>query len=424
MSQTNTIKIPAWIAIIINANIVIGSAFFLGAGKISAINGILGPVAWLVCGLILFPFVMVLARLATDYPQAGGLYVYSEKCLGSLWGFISGWGYYVGVVAANAAVIHAFSSELQKIAGPGNMLLSIGLSGIRFDIFLVFLFTIFNLFNIEFLERAQIAFVVLKSIPLLLVLGSLPFLFNSQNLVATSLDWSGLQTTIPWVFFAFIGVEACCAIVDKIQDGKRNASRVILASFVIITAIYTVLQFALLCIHGAVDINPFLAILPKLTSNQAIIDWGNSMVYFAIQSSFLGGFYGMFYFNNWNLYAMGKDHSILFSRYLVILNKGQVPWVCVLVQSLLVMIFLVVSGSNDYLVTMSDFGTAITYFLSVASFLTLYRSLTGFCALASCLVLMYICANNLVSAGLYNVVPFVVILAGGIVAHKVNEWLK
>jgi amino acid transporter len=226
------------------------------------------------------------------------------------------------------------------------------------------------------------------------------------------------------VFFAFIGIEACCAIVDKIQDGKRNAARVILASFTIITAIYIILQFALLCIHGVVDINPFLAILPKLTSNQAIIGWGNSVIYFAILSSFLGGFYGMFYFNNWNLYVMGKENSILFSRYLVAMNKGQVPWVCVLVQSFLVMLFLVLSASNDYLVTMSDFGTAITYFLSVVSFLTLYRSWVGFCALASCLVLMFICANNLVSAGLFNVIPFVVILTGGVVGHKINEWLK
>lgn len=419
-----TLKIPAWIAIVINANIVIGSAFFLGAGRIAALNGALAPVAWLLCGLILLPLVIVFARLAMLYPQAGGLYVYSQKQLGTLWGFISGWGYYIGVIAANAAVLHAFSTELQKIATPAYFLNSLGLTGMRFDVFLVLVFTIVNLFNIEFLERAQIVFAILKSIPLLLVLVSLPFLFNGQNLATAPVDWSSLFTTIPWVFFAFIGIEACCAITDKIQDGQKNAGRVILTSFAIIMAIYTILQFALLCIHGAVDNNPFLTILPKLTNNPTIIQLGSSVLSFALLSSFLGGFYGMFYYNNWNLFVMGQERSILFSRYLTLTNKGQVPWVCVLVQSALVLLLLTISNTDYYLVTIGDFGTAIAYLLSVASFLRISRSFVGFCALASCFILMYICADNLLSSGIYNIVPFILIILGGVAAHALNHWTQ
>jgi amino acid transporter len=415
------VKIPLWVAILINANIVIGSAFFLGAGEISVINGILGPLAWLLCGLLLLPLVIVLARLATRYPAAGGLYVYSNERLGSLWGFVSGWGYFVGTVAANAAVLHAFSVDFQKIESIGNFLSAHHIGGLRFDFLLVVLFTIFNLCNIEFLEGAQITFTVLKSIPLLLVLCALPFLFNVNNLVFSDVHWMSLLKTLPLVLFAYIGIEACCAVADKIEGGKDAAARVIFISFGAIVSIYALLQFALLCIHGTDSTNPFFAILPRLTNNSMIIQWGNAIVYGAILSSFLGGFYGMFYYNNWNLFAIGKQKSILFGSYLTKTLKNQAPWVNVLVQACLVMLFLWAGRENYYLITMSDFGTTMAYLLSAVAFLTLSRSVVVFFALISCSLLIFICSSNLLSAGIYHVIPFITILLLGIIAHKINE---
>lgn len=415
------IKIPVWVAILININIVIGSAFFLGAGNILAVNGILAPVTWLLCGLMLLPLVIVLAQLAMKFPQAGGLYVYSQQCLGPWWGFISGWGYYIGTVAANTAVIHAFSTEIQKIEAPARFLNSTGLAGLRCDIFLVGLFTLFNLFNIELLEGIQVIFSILKSIPLILVMISLPFLFNPQHLAVTKVQWSSMLQTLPWVFFAFIGIEACCAIVDKIEDGKRNAPRVILISFGLILSIYTILQAALFCIYGSSSTNPFLSLLPQLTNNQIIVQWGNALVLFAILSSFLGGFYGMYYYNNWNLYAIGKEGNIIFGNYLTRINSNKAPWVCVLIQFVLVFIFLISTNQSFYLITMSDFGTTLAYFLSVASFFTLERSWTSMAALLSCSILAYIAAMNLIDAGFYHIIPFIIVLIGGFITYKLSN---
>lgn len=415
------IKIPVWVAILININIVIGSAFFLGAGKISAINGILAPFAWLLCGLLLLPLVITLARLALHYPAAGGLYIYSRNQLGSLWGFLSGWGYFIGTAAANAAVLHAFSIEIQKLTSVDGYLNSMGISGIPFDVILVLIFTAFNLFNIEFLEYSQIFFAALKAIPLIIILASLPFLFNSNNLVTTRLDWSGLLETLPLVLFAYIGIEACCAISDKLHNGEKSASRVILISFGLIMAIYMILQFSLLCIHGANDINPFLSLMPLITSNPTVIAWGNTLIYIAILSSFLGGFYGMFYYNNWNLYAIGNDKSIIGAHHITKTSKSQSPWVCVLIQSALVIIFLLTIGHNYYLITMSDFGTTLAYLLSVFAFLSLSRSITGIFALVSCGLLLIICTKNLFSAGIGNLLPFVAMLLIGLVAHAARH---
>jgi amino acid transporter len=422
MSQ---MRIPVWVAILINANIVIGSAFFLSAGKISATNGILAPFAWVLCGLMLLPLVIVLARLSMHYPLSGGLYIYSKKCLGSTWGFISGWGYFIGTAAANAAVIHAFSKQVQKMDVIESTLQTVHLAGIRLDVVLVLVFTIFNLLNVEFLERTQVIFAILKGIPLLIVLISLPFLFDINNFASVRLNWSGFFETLPLVLFAYIGMEACCAVADKIENGHKNAARVILVSFSMIMIIYTILQLALLCIHGGKNVDAFLTIMPMLTSNQTAITWGNALIYIGLLSSFLAGFYGMFYYNNWNLYAMGKERSVIFSKYLTKVNKNDTPWVCVFVQSIIVMSFLLLIGKNYYRITIGDLATTIAYLLSVISYLVLYRSWVGILALLSCVVLAGICANNLWRTGSYVVIPFfVAILLLGFVAYRFGDYIN
>ena len=413
----NNSKIPFWIAVLINTNIVIGSAFFLGAPQVSACNGILAPFTWIFCGILLLPLVIVLARLARMYPTAGGLYIYSLKHLGSFWGFVSGWGYYVGTAAANAVVLHAFSEQLQLVG----LVKALNLNSVAFDLMLVLFFTLLNLLNIEFLERIQIGLAVIKAIPMILVLAAVPVLFNLNNLSGSVPSFGGFMHTIPLALFAYIGVEACCAIADKIQDGQKNAARVILVSFGLIILVYTVLQLAILCIFGASSVNPFFSIIPQLTSNQILICWGNHVINFAMMASFLAGFYGMFYYNNFNLYAMGEQNSILFSKYLIKVNKSQVPWVCVLIQSALVAVFVLITTNINYLMTMSDLGTTVTYLLSAISFFVIFKTAWGCLAIASCSVLVFINSERLFSAGIFYLMPFLVILVLGVIAHKINN---
>lgn len=416
----NKPKIPFWIAILINANIVIGSAFFLGAPKIAAMSGHLAPFAWLMCGALLLPLVLVFSKLAKIYPTEGGIYVYSRQCLGTFWGFCSGWGYFIGTVAGNAAVIHVFSKKFQAIGSVQQFFASKGISsGLWFDVVLVILFTFFNLMNIEFLERAQIFFAVMKAIPFLLIIVAAPLLFDPHNFVITSFDVSGLFESIPLVLFAYIGIEACCAIADKIEDNK--GSRAILWSFGIIVSVYTLLQLMLLFIQTDAGADPFMTILPRLTSNPMIITWGNGIIYLAILSSFLGGFYGMFYYNNWNLYAIAKEKNILWSSRLIKLNKNYTPWVCVLAQSALVIGLLVFVKKGSYLITIGDFGVMVAYVLSVLAYLTIKRSITALCALVSCCLLIGICTNNLLAAGWWYIVPFLGTMVLGIVFYLLQS---
>ena len=411
-------KISFWGAVVINLNIVIGASFFLNAQNIQLKSGFMAPISWLVCGCLFAPLVVVLAKLAALYPADGGIYVYSEKILGRFWGFMSSWGYFIGATAGNAVVVRAFSHYLQQLSFMQPLLQATGLKEMTVDLLVVFIFALLNFMNIQFLEHIEVMFTLLKVIPLLLLTGGLFFLFDASNLSApATVHMKDLLDVFPMVLFAYIGIEACCTVMTKIDDTKHRPSRVLGVSFLLIVLVYFLLQTSIFLIYGQQNVNPFLTILPQLTHNTFIIEWGNKLIYLAILSSFLGGFYGMYYYNNWNLYVLARDKILKGGSYLTKLNKNQVPWVCVFVQTFFLLVFLI-TCSDLYLMMISGFGVVLAYLLSALAFLVLKRSLLGFLALASCSLLLFLTTLDLFQAGFYTLMPFLIIMIMGIFLYR------
>ncbi|MFH1644245.1 MAG: APC family permease [bacterium] len=418
-------KISLFTAILININIIVGSAFFIGAKDIAINSGKFAPLTWILFGLTLLPLILVLSDLSKIYPHAGGLYVYSKKQLGSFGGFLSGWGYYIGAIAGNAIIMHKFSERINEFFQ--NLFQPTTLNLLSMDIFFISLFTIFNLLNINFLEKLQFVFTSLKSIPILILLLSSFYLFSFENVVSTPMKFDGFIDSVPLVLFAYFGFEACCAIGHQIENGAKNTSKAILISFFLIMLLYSSMQFSILGIFGATPTAPFLDVLPKLTSNNFLIFFGNKIINLAIISSFLGGFYSMFYANNWNLYAIAKEKQLPFSDQLIKTNKNNVPHISIIIQGILVIIFLLITQSTSYLISMSDFGGIIAYLLSTISFLLIYKfknwkkMTIGILSVISCSYLLWICTQNLLVDGLSYLLPFLIIIFAGIILYKFKK---
>ncbi len=417
----NLTKIPVWLAVLINVNIVVGSAFFIGASDIAHLSGQLAPFCWLLYGCLLIPLVVAFASLSRLYPTAGGMYVYSTQLLGKMWGFLSGWGYYIGTAVGNAIVIHAIGTMLHTVPATSEALTAWGLHPVVIDMIGITIFSCLNLLNIEFFERLQIGFSVLKCIPFLLVIVSVPFLFKVSNITQAPIIWGGLFNTMPFVLFAYIGVEACCAIADKIENGKQNAYKAIILSCISIIALYTIFQGLILAIQPQNQHNVFLGIIPLLTDNQTIVHVGNSLIQGAIIVSCFGGFYGMFYFNNWNLYAMANERSIVGSSMLAKMNKHQSPWICVITQALIIVLFLLFSPNVEYLVVISNFGILVAYSLSALAFIKIRKSFSSLLALVSCGGLLYISCAHAAAFGIALFLPFLGVMLLGVLAHMLQQ---
>ncbi len=416
----HTKKISLFTAILMNINIIIGSAYFLGAGGILKKSGALSPITWIIWGFIMLPIVLILAKFTKIYPLAGGLYVYANKVLGSFWGFISGWSFFIGTIAGNSIIIYAFAQGISKL-GLKPLLAKVGLTDLSLAMLLVLVFTLLNFANVNFLDKANKTFAILKSIPLFFVIIAAFFLFNVDNVISAPVNFSGFFESIPFIIFAYVGFECCCSITHQIKNGKKNASKAILLSFISIMIIYTVLQLSILGIFGQNSINPFLEILPKLTSNPLFINWGNGILQITILSSFLGGFYGMFYANNWILFAIAQEKSLPFSKHLTTLNKYQMPWVSVIVQAILTLTFLFITQNKYYLITMSDFAIVTSYLLITMAFVILFMKnkayknvMLGMTGSFSAIIFLYFCFDELMKSGIKHIFPFFIILGIGI----------
>ena len=421
-------KLSLYAAAALSFNVIVGSAFFLGVQGVTEKSGILSPISWVIWGIIVLPIVLVLVKFSNIYPEAGGIYVYSKKELGNFGGFITGWGYFIGSLAGNAVIIHEFGKGIKNIGFLNNFFQTLGMTNLYFDLILITFFTFLNLANINFLEKTHVTFSILKLIPLFFVIISSLFLFDINNITTAPLNFSGFFESIPLIIFAYMGFEVCCSITHQIENGKKNAGKAILLSIGIIMAFYFLLQLCLLGIHGTTSQKPFLDIFPKLTNNPFIIMWGNKIIYLSIMSCFLAGYYGMFYTNNWVLYAIGEEKELPFSKSLIKLNKYKIPINCTIIQSILIVIFLLITQNKYYLITMSVFAVIISYLLSSISFMyrffkekNIKSMILGILATISSLYLLYICIEDLLKAGLKYLIPFILILATGIILNKIGK---
>ncbi|MBM3887372.1 amino acid permease, partial [Candidatus Dependentiae bacterium] len=259
----------------------------------------------------------------------------------------------------------------------------------------------------------------LKMIPFCVLLIGAVVLFAPTNLMqATSFSSSSLFSAMPVVLFAFIGIEACSAIIDKVQDSKRVGFKVILTSFVVITAVYAIAQLFIVGMFGQATVNPFLSVLPALTTNTAVIGIGNQFIYTAILISFLGGFYGMFYVNSWNLYTMAQQRSIAGYSWWQRLNQQQTPWVSILFQTFFLVFMLIVTRSNDLLIAMGDLGVLIAYFLTAVAYLRSRPSLLGVLGIITVGVLGWFLLQEVCSLGWLMTLPFGVIFFIGLVMYR------
>jgi amino acid transporter len=412
-------RIPGWLAVVININIVLASAFCIDLKKIWASSGgVPAFFIWPLCALAILPLVMVLARLASRFPFSGGLYIYSKRALGPLCGFVSGWGYFIGAIASNAYIIHLFSLHLHRIPIIDAALGRIGLSDVWIELAAVALFALLNLVSMYVVFAFNLFFVLGKAIILFTTLMIIPKLFDLHQWSALHVDWQGLIIFLPFVLFSYIGIEACCSVADKIIDGSHDIARVIMATFVAITLFYLLFQFVFFCLHGTQTSDPFFHLMPLLTDNPKLVMVGDALMMGAVLSSFLAGYYGMFYYNSWNLHAIARDRGIIGARFLSKLNRYEAPWACILVQALLVIPFVVLTRSRFCLMTVGVMATVMVYFLSIVSFLILFRSALGYVALASCIGMMLICGIDLWRPGaLVPMIILVVLLIVGIGTH-------
>ena len=110
-SPNSSGKIGIYIATALVVGDMIGSGIFLLPSSLAAFGGI-SILRWIFSGLGAIVVALVFSRLSKLLPKTGGSYVYAKEGYGDFSGFIIGWGYWISILATNAAISVTFAGYL------------------------------------------------------------------------------------------------------------------------------------------------------------------------------------------------------------------------------------------------------------------------------------------------------------------------
>lgn len=423
MSEGHKLSLSA--AIIININIMLGAGIFINTVELAKRAGTLGGFAYLLIGVLLLPLIVSIAHLVKIYPN-GGFYTFARMELSPFVGFFSTWSYFVAKLASATLMIHASILLLQQLIP--------GLAPVHpliLDSGILTLFVILNMLNIRTGSYIQAGFMGLKLTPILFAIITGLFLVFNGTVAPVNFAWTGIASTIPLVLYAATGFEATCSLSSRIQDAQRNGPLAIFISYssvIMIAFLYQIIFYTSLGDKLAQVAN-YLFAFPTLTAtllpgDLLLAHKITTILHLAIASSALSGAYGILYSNNWNLYTLAQHNHVLFSSYMVKLNKHFVPFACVIIEGLLCGLYLAVTyGATVALQQVAAMGSAIAYTLSVFALcvakykrpevtINIWIPVLGF---VICLMLIGFCIRNFIIAGVLTpLIAFLVLLITGV----------
>lgn len=417
-------------AILININIMLGSGIFINSTILAKKAGFLGAFCYTLVGLLMLPLIISMSRLIALYPS-GAFYTFSSKEIHPFIGFLSSWSYITGKLAS-AVIITQFSILLmQQVIPPLQAINPLFLNGN-----LMLLFLLLNMLDLKTGSKIQACFLVFKIIPIMFGILAGLYLFAGSSTAIYPLNFGNIPLALPLILFAIGGFEAACSLSSRIENAQVNAPRAIFISYGIVIFITTLFQFL---IYGALadvlaTMTDYRSLFPTLiaqvlptatTLHSSLVN----LIHCAIAASALGGSYGILFSNNWNVYTLAQHRHLVGWQQLITLNRFHIPWLCVLIEGIIYLLFLIVSqGKQIPLQQTGALGPTIAYTLSaLALFFAARRDPAlahnkwiALLAVGNCLLLLSAAIYGLMTHGPSSLLTFGILSAIGIGMYMVT----
>src|SRR5579883_2105497 len=326
-----------------------------GAGAAAYIYWGLGFITFLIPGAI------VTGQLGLMFPGEGSIYVWTNKAFGAFMGFFAGfcawWPGILVMIATGDAVV----TLIQQLGGQFNasLLQDAWQQGLVIILVIAFSFVLSILRFRVTQNFVNVVFIAYGGAILLIGLAGVVWLLSGH---APQADFSAKSWSLNggnWTFFglvvlALLGIEVPLNMGVEIND-MRAITRYLLWGSVVVMAAYLIGTFGV------------MMAVPASSSNPNVVTQGNpAAVAAAVQNGFgaagtvLGVivnliFVGFFLFNtavyNYSfgrlLFVSGLDRRLPAAMSKV--NRNRVPWVAVLVQSVIAAIVAAISYFLPYL---------------------------------------------------------------------------
>jgi amino acid transporter len=402
-------------AIFINLNIMMGVGLFVNTAVLSQQLGAASIFIYPLIGLLTFPLIYTVSHLTNRFP-AGGFYSFAKE-ISPFLGFISTWSYFFGKLASGGLMLYVACTILQ-----GYFICLHTVPTLLLCFLMLLFFTLCNMYNMQVGAQVQKIFFTAKSIPVLFVILIGLYFFDTSGIIATNFHFEAIPFTIPLIIFCLSGFEAACSISRRIENPTVNGPRAIFYSFGIVITLYTLYQALLyLLIHpytGTItsyqEIYPLLTrLLPTAVGSQQKIA---ALLNVMSAVSALGGSYGILFSNTWNMYTLAENQHVVFSKQFTRLNKNDIPFLIILLEAAMYMIFLLFTqGYQIPLQQTTAFGVTIAYTISAIAGLWQLKRKKYVHALAVtvCIGFIATCLYSLLQKGVSSLYLFLSIMLIG-----------
>ncbi|MDD9935845.1 MAG: amino acid permease, partial [Myxococcales bacterium] len=217
--------------IAISIGAMLGSGLFVLPGIAASYAGPSVFLAYLAAGIFVIPAALSKAELATAMPESGGTYVYIDRTFGPMVGTVMGLGLWLSLLLKSAFALVGFGAYLMVLSPvpikPVALALCLGVVAL-------------NVRGVRKVGRVQswIVIIVLFSLTTLVVFGSLTYQGERLEPLFPH-GTGGFWFAVSFVYISYAGVTKVAAIAEEVEDPGRNLPIGILASLLLVTALYT-----------------------------------------------------------------------------------------------------------------------------------------------------------------------------------------
>ena len=318
----------------------IGAGIFRTPGTIAEQLPVRAPflLVWLAGSLYALLGAISLAELGTMLPRSGGQYVFSRYALGEYAGFIVGWSDWISSCGSTAAVsllIGTFAGALFPALG-GHAKTVAAAVAIIFA-FLQWRGIVWGS-NIQNLTSLLKALAFLALIVAAFLLGGNGALSTPQS-HSTPITLAAIVISLQAAIYTYDGWSGVIYFSEEVKEPSRNIPRALFSGVLTITAIYLLVNVALLYVLPVNQIagKEFAA---GEAANVIFGMHGDTIFRCLTIVSMLSGINALHLMATRVIFAMSRDG--LFSKKAAVVNEGGTPTIALALSLLVALMFIVV----------------------------------------------------------------------------------
>jgi len=363
-----------WTATSLVTGNMIGSGLFLLPAVLAGFGGI-SILGWIFSTAGALLLALVFAGLAQQVKASGGPYTYTRAGFGDALGFVVAWGYWISIIAGNAAIAIALVGYMSFFFPE---LASNHLLASATAISLIWSLAFLNMWGIRQAGQVQLVSTVLKVMPIIAVaifgvwqvdISN----FEPWNRTGES-EFSAITATAAITVWAFLGLESANIPAAEIEDATRTVPRAAICGTLIAACVYVP---STVVVMGLIDA-PTLSVSNAPFADAAAIlwgDWGGSLIAAGAIIACFGAL------NGWTLcmgqipMAAAKDK--LFPESFGIESSYGTPVVAISISTVLVTLLVLLNYNENlvkqftFVILLSTLMALLPYFLCALARLTI-----------------------------------------------------